>query len=660
MQRAFRINPDLSLAHHLYTHFEVDAGRSLEAMVRLLGRVRGCSSDPELYAGLLHACRYVGLLDASMAAYRRATRLDPAIRTSIAHSFFMSGDFERAIELDVDDPPYLTSSRAACPRTIGARRWTCADRRASAVRRNEQLKLLMNAIESVLEGDTEEGRIAVARLQSAHGPSRIPRGCIYWAHVAAGLGDIDTALGLLSRAVDTGFYCVRGFEISPLLAVLRPFPAFDRHPRTRPAPPAGCGEGVRGRRRSAPARSAGRNALKSHAVAREYPPRDRNACGSTKLLCGSCAPRRAHAPSIRLVSSLRSPRADGLDPAPRPCGSHHDCSPPFSERGLFMIGDRLLRVSHHAFVILLVVASAIVLTAQTVVDPRYVEFTPSADHNTLAADGTPLVQRYSLSVFVVGSSVAVRHHGPRQARAERRRHPGRLSSPPAQRADAERGLRGARHRGWSRRLDRQHRVERLFVPGGLCAIDQLDRTIGRLRRDDRKRGRDCRHRLHVVRRLERGLDHADRSHERQRERNSAIQRRGEYRTRGAHRNADGRRADLHGESGGGGLHVRHLVEQRRLPAAGGTGSTNVTSSAGCPWSAVSNNTWITVTSGASGSGNGSVGFTVAANPNTVAANRHADDRRADIHGQSGRGRVHLHADADSRTVAAGGGPDRRA
>ena len=109
LQRAFRINPDLSLAHHLYTHFEVEAGRSLEALLRLLGRVRTCSSDPELYAGLVHACRYSGLLDASMAAYRRATRLDPAIRTSIAHSFFMAGDFERAIELDVDDPPYITT-----------------------------------------------------------------------------------------------------------------------------------------------------------------------------------------------------------------------------------------------------------------------------------------------------------------------------------------------------------------------------------------------------------------------------------------------------------------------------------------------------------------------------------------------------------------------
>ena len=71
-----------------------------------------------------------------------------------------------------------------------------------------------------------------------------------------------------------------------------------------------------------------------------------------------------------------------------------------------MIGDRCLRVAHHAFILFLVVATAAVLSAQTVVDPRYVEFTPSADHNTNASDGTPLVQRYSLSVYPVGSSVA--------------------------------------------------------------------------------------------------------------------------------------------------------------------------------------------------------------------------------------------------------------
>ncbi|MCM3901511.1 MAG: hypothetical protein ND866_07375, partial [Pyrinomonadaceae bacterium] len=46
-------------------------------------------------------------------------------------------------------------------------------------------------------------------------------------------------------------------------------------------------------------------------------------------------------------------------------------------------------------------------------------------------------------------------------------------------------------------------------------------------------------------------------------------------------------------------------------AVGGTGSVSVTS--GCSWTAVSNAVWIAVTSGSTGSGNGNVGYSVAAN-----------------------------------------------
>ena len=48
-------------------------------------------------------------------------------------------------------------------------------------------------------------------------------------------------------------------------------------------------------------------------------------------------------------------------------------------------------------------------------------------------------------------------------------------------------------------------------------------------------------------------------------------------------------------------------------ASGGDGSVDLTATAGCPWTAWSNVSWITITSGASGSGSGSVGFRVAAN-----------------------------------------------
>ncbi|MBF0339084.1 MAG: DUF1566 domain-containing protein [Nitrospirae bacterium] len=52
---------------------------------------------------------------------------------------------------------------------------------------------------------------------------------------------------------------------------------------------------------------------------------------------------------------------------------------------------------------------------------------------------------------------------------------------------------------------------------------------------------------------------------------------------------------------------------KQFTSGAGTDSVSVTTSAGCTWSATSNDSWITVTSGSSGSGSGSVGYSVTAN-----------------------------------------------
>ena len=53
---------------------------------------------------------------------------------------------------------------------------------------------------------------------------------------------------------------------------------------------------------------------------------------------------------------------------------------------------------------------------------------------------------------------------------------------------------------------------------------------------------------------------------------------------------------------------------QNVSAAGGTGTTvAVTTTSACRWTASSNAPWLTITAGATGTGNGSVGFTVAAN-----------------------------------------------
>jgi hypothetical protein len=45
-------------------------------MVRLIDQVKQGGANPNLFAGLVQACRYVGLLDASLAAHARARRLE--------------------------------------------------------------------------------------------------------------------------------------------------------------------------------------------------------------------------------------------------------------------------------------------------------------------------------------------------------------------------------------------------------------------------------------------------------------------------------------------------------------------------------------------------------------------------------------------------------
>jgi hypothetical protein len=54
-----------------------------------------------------------------------------------------------------------------------------------------------------------------------------------------------------------------------------------------------------------------------------------------------------------------------------------------------------------------------------------------------------------------------------------------------------------------------------------------------------------------------------------------------------------------------------------VPPNSGTGTLSATTAAGCAWSAVSNASWLTVTSGLSGFGNGTVGYSFAANPITA-------------------------------------------
>ena len=108
-KRALTLNPDLSIAHHLYTTVELETGRARQAMLRLLDRVRVRSSEPELFAGLVQACRYAGLHIPAIIAHEHAVRFEPQIKTAVAHAYLAAGEYEKASAHDHDEPPLVTT-----------------------------------------------------------------------------------------------------------------------------------------------------------------------------------------------------------------------------------------------------------------------------------------------------------------------------------------------------------------------------------------------------------------------------------------------------------------------------------------------------------------------------------------------------------------------
>ena len=92
--RALELNPKLTIAHKFYANLESDTGQADRAVVRLLNEATRHGNDPELFAGLVHACRYAGLYQESLAAHAEARRLDPAIQTGFEQTLLMTGDLE--------------------------------------------------------------------------------------------------------------------------------------------------------------------------------------------------------------------------------------------------------------------------------------------------------------------------------------------------------------------------------------------------------------------------------------------------------------------------------------------------------------------------------------------------------------------------------------
>jgi serine/threonine protein kinase len=233
--RALSLNPDLPLAHVLYAQFEVEAGRPIDALRRLLGQARAGSADPDIFVGLVQVCRYCGLLEASLAAERQVRRLDPHARTSVSYTHVLLGDYERALATDVEDVGY---SRLYALALLGRTEEAVAGYREMEGHPHPLNRELGAIQRAVLEGRGDDAVDASRRFLASG--FRDPEGLYWQARVLARCGQAEEALALLRRVVEGGFYCGPTLERDPWLAPLRERPEMgdlvaEAHARTAEA-----------------------------------------------------------------------------------------------------------------------------------------------------------------------------------------------------------------------------------------------------------------------------------------------------------------------------------------------------------------------------------------------------------------------------------------
>ena len=219
-QTALRLNPNLTLAHNLYTNLQVDQGRSLDAMKRLLERAQQRRSDAELFAGLAHVCRYCGLLQVALMAHQEARRLDPLISTSVNHTYFMLGDYQRALEASGSDYGY---GRGLVQSMLGNIQEAVSQLREAEKSGPWRLgRLYVSSLRALLEGNRQESLQVSEELMQA--TFRDPEGMYYLARQLSYLGQESQALEMLSRAIGQGFFCYPAMVRDPWLDPLQRSP----------------------------------------------------------------------------------------------------------------------------------------------------------------------------------------------------------------------------------------------------------------------------------------------------------------------------------------------------------------------------------------------------------------------------------------------------
>lgn len=202
-QRAFLLDPDLASAHQFYTLLQLDLGRGDEAMRRLFERLKRHPTEAESFSSLVQVLRFRGLLRESIAAHHRAVELDPAVSTSVAHTFFLAGEYKTAIEAYSGRTGYYLDAAAWAALDDRKQALALLRERLSNASFSKLITALMNSLLAIVEGKTDEAKSIMDNADT----SREPEILFYFARHYGHMDALDSAVGALQKAARSAFTC---------------------------------------------------------------------------------------------------------------------------------------------------------------------------------------------------------------------------------------------------------------------------------------------------------------------------------------------------------------------------------------------------------------------------------------------------------------------
>ena len=227
--RAIALDPRLTIAHKFYAALESDTGRSQHALARLLGEATQHGNDAELFAGLVHACRYCGLYDQSIAAHAEARRLDPNVSTSLEGTLLLSGDIDRLLDRERSSGAHDADEGVFVMGLGLAGRRDEARQRLQKMSLGSTLPMFQAWSQYLISWLDRRGADMLGYLPALGGGLTIehdPEAIFLEGWLLCDAGETSAGLSYLERAVARGYYAAPTLASSRHFDPLRGDPAF--------------------------------------------------------------------------------------------------------------------------------------------------------------------------------------------------------------------------------------------------------------------------------------------------------------------------------------------------------------------------------------------------------------------------------------------------